>query len=152
MQYITEGIKNPNEDVELLGFGDADSEERLSDISDSVLSMGTETDSINSIVEYTLFPETAKPPVESIVRLGMPTNLPRPPQKQIQAGSSRLSLSKSSSKISSTNLFPLSSSSYSAIFSLKTCHIVFLPPFPYPGSKKTVVSSSSAVKGSKRWV
>ncbi|KAL2516742.1 P-loop nucleoside triphosphate hydrolase superfamily protein with CH (Calponin-like proteiny) domain [Abeliophyllum distichum] len=120
MQYITEGIKNPNEDVELLGFGDADSEERLSDISDSVLSMGTETDSINSIVEYTLFPETAKPPVESIVRLDMPTKLPRPPQKQIQAGSSRLSLSKSSSQI--------------------------------PSSKKTVVSSSSAVKGSKRWV
>lgn len=58
--------QNPNEDVELIGLDDADSEERLSDISDGVLSMGTETDgSINSIVEYTLFPETTKPPSET---------------------------------------------------------------------------------------
>lgn len=50
------------EDIELLGFGDADSEERLSDISDGGLSMGTETDgSIGSVVEYTLFPEVSKP-------------------------------------------------------------------------------------------
>lgn len=48
-------------DPELLGFGDADSEERLSDISDGGLSMGTETDgSIGSLVEYNLFPEQAK--------------------------------------------------------------------------------------------
>ncbi|KAF8413172.1 hypothetical protein HHK36_001148 [Tetracentron sinense] len=49
-------------DAELLGFGNADSEERLSDISDGELSMGTETDgSICSVVEFTLFPEGAKP-------------------------------------------------------------------------------------------
>ncbi|XP_024031809.1 kinesin-like protein KIN-14J [Morus notabilis] len=54
--------QNLNEDFELLGFGDGDSEERLSDISDGGLSMGTETDgSISSVVEYTLFPEVAKP-------------------------------------------------------------------------------------------
>lgn len=47
-------------DVELLGFGDGDSEERLSDISDGGLSMGTETDGSSSIVELTLFPEAAK--------------------------------------------------------------------------------------------
>lgn len=111
MTDIAEGIKNLNEDVELLGFGDADSEERLSDISDSVLSMGTETDSINSIVEYTLFPETAKPLVESIERRDFPTKLPRPPRKQIQPGSSQLSLSKSSSKISSSKKTVVSSSS-----------------------------------------
>ena len=53
--------QNCNEDMELLRFGDADSEERLSDISDGGLSMGTETDgSISSIVEYTLFPEVEK--------------------------------------------------------------------------------------------
>lgn len=53
--------QNFNEDIELLRFGDADSEERLSDISDGGLSMGTETDgSISSIVEYTLFPEVEK--------------------------------------------------------------------------------------------
>lgn len=62
---IVDKGQNLNDDFELLGFGDADSEERLSDISDGVLSMGTETDgSLNSIVEFTLFPETAKPPAE----------------------------------------------------------------------------------------
>lgn len=61
-----DGGQNHTEDVELLGFGDEDSEERLSDISDGGLSMGTETDgSINSIVELTLFPETAKQRAES---------------------------------------------------------------------------------------
>ncbi|CAN6856109.1 unnamed protein product [Brassica oleracea] len=50
------------DDIELIGLGDADSEDRLSDISDSCLSMGTETDgSISSAVELTLFPETEKP-------------------------------------------------------------------------------------------
>ncbi|KAF8365135.1 hypothetical protein HHK36_032878 [Tetracentron sinense] len=54
--------QNFSADVELLGFGDADSEERLSDISDGGLSMGTETDgSTCSVVEFTLFPEGAKP-------------------------------------------------------------------------------------------
>lgn len=54
--------QNLTEDFELLGFGDADSEERLSDISDGGLSMGTETEgSISSLVEFTLFPESAKP-------------------------------------------------------------------------------------------
>lgn len=61
-----EGHQNITEDVELLGFGNADLEERLSDISDGELSMGTETDgSINSIVELTLFPETVKAPADS---------------------------------------------------------------------------------------
>ncbi|KAJ1259539.1 hypothetical protein BS78_10G164100 [Paspalum vaginatum] len=48
-------------DPGLAYFGCADSEERLSDISDSGLSMGTETDvSVSSIVELTLFPEQGK--------------------------------------------------------------------------------------------
>ncbi|KAM7494264.1 hypothetical protein LguiB_028873 [Lonicera macranthoides] len=60
---VVDASKNLTEDIELLGFGDADIEERLSDISDSVLSLGTETEgSTNSIVELTLFPETAKLP------------------------------------------------------------------------------------------
>ncbi|KAL0793980.1 hypothetical protein Bca101_065357 [Brassica carinata] len=51
-----------DDDFELIGLADADTEERLSDISDSCLSMGTETDgSISSAVELTLFPETEKP-------------------------------------------------------------------------------------------
>lgn len=58
----SDAVHNFNDDIDLLGFGDVDSEERLSDISDSGLSMGTETDgSICSVVEYTLFPEVEKP-------------------------------------------------------------------------------------------
>lgn len=114
------------EDIELLGFGDADSEERLSDISDGGLSMGTETDgSIGSVVEYTLFPEVSKP-AENILperrrapaekppiqnsekppllerRPSLPSKLPKPPQKPAQTKSSRLSLTRSSSKVSSS--------------------------------------------------
>ncbi|EPS60229.1 hypothetical protein M569_14574, partial [Genlisea aurea] len=64
---LDDSNNSPLDDVILLGLGDADSEERLSDISDGVLSMGTETDgSINSIVEYTMFPETSKPSDEII--------------------------------------------------------------------------------------
>lgn len=55
--------QNFNEDFELLGFGDEDAGERLSDISDGGLSMGTETDGSmsSSAVEFTLFPEVMKP-------------------------------------------------------------------------------------------
>ncbi|GFZ16465.1 P-loop containing nucleoside triphosphate hydrolases superfamily protein [Actinidia rufa] len=90
-------------DDELLGFGDGNPEERLSDISDGELSMGTETDgSMNSIVEFTLFPETAKPPIDSTKKPTVPAKLPRPPQKQGQKGSSRLSLTRGSAKVSSS--------------------------------------------------
>lgn len=67
-RLVTEdNIEDLNDDTVLLGLGDADSEDRLSDISDGVLSMGTETDgSLSSIVELTLFPETEKAPVDLI--------------------------------------------------------------------------------------
>lgn len=101
------GSQNPNEDVVLIGFDDADSEERLSDISDGVLSMGTETDgSINSIVEYTLFPETTKPPSETPEKPSIPAKLPRLTQKTVQTGSSRMSLQKSTPKVSSSKKPP----------------------------------------------
>lgn len=64
---------NSNDEFELLGFGDADSEERLSDISDGVLSMATETEgSVASIVEYTLFPETSVLPSEVMAESTVP--------------------------------------------------------------------------------
>ncbi|PSR91493.1 Kinesin-like protein [Actinidia chinensis var. chinensis] len=108
-------------DDELLGFGDGNPEERLSDISDGELSMGTETDgSMNSIVEFTLFPETAKPPIDSTKKPTVPAQLPRPPQKQGQKGSSRLSLTRGSSKVSSS-------------------------------SKRTSAGSSSTSKTGKKW-
>lgn len=123
----TDGNQNLTDDVELLGFGEADSEERLSDISDGVLSMGTETDgSTNSIVEYTLFPETAKPPAESTEKPILPTKLPRPQQRLARTASSQLSSASSQlpSKKSSSKL---------------------------AGSRKAYIGSSSTVKSSKRW-
>lgn len=130
------------EDDELLGFGDADSEERLSDISDGGLSMGTETDgSMSSVVEYTLFPEVAKPagnmlsesapaektPIQNTEKLpslerrpSLPSKLPKPPQKMLQAKSFQSSLPRSSSKVSSS-------------------------------ARKASVASSSASKSLRRW-
>ncbi|KAI8546331.1 hypothetical protein RHMOL_Rhmol07G0108400 [Rhododendron molle] len=109
-----EGHQNTTEDVELLGFGDADLEERLSDISDGELSMGTETDgSIKSIVELTLFPETLKPPADSKEKRSLPSKLPRPPQKPGLKGSSRLSLPRGSTKVSSSSKKPSASGSSS---------------------------------------
>ena len=46
------------EDLDLLGFGDADSDERLSDISDGCLSRAETEGSLGSAVEFTLFPES----------------------------------------------------------------------------------------------
>ncbi|GMH22704.1 hypothetical protein Nepgr_024547 [Nepenthes gracilis] len=89
--------QNFSDDVDLLGFGDVDSEERLSDISDGGLSMGTETDgSMCSVVEYTLFPEVSKQ-ADYRDKPNLPSKIPKPPQKQVP-GSSQLSLSKASSK------------------------------------------------------
>ncbi|WRX17154.1 Calponin homology domain - like 6 [Theobroma cacao] len=110
--------QNFADDIELLGFGDADSEERLSDISDGGLSMGgTETDgSICSVVEFTLFPEVSKPSdkVEKVEKADKaekpdnieksiaPSKLPKLPQKVVQTKPVRLSMSRSSSKASSS--------------------------------------------------
>ncbi|XVF13121.1 hypothetical protein REPUB_Repub08aG0180900 [Reevesia pubescens] len=108
--------QNITDDFELLGFGDADSEERLSDISDGDLSMGgTETDgSICSAVEFTLFPEVSKPSdkvekkadkagkSDNIGKYIVPSKLPKLSQKVVQTKPARLSTSKSSSKVSSS--------------------------------------------------
>ncbi|KAL1532717.1 kinesin-like protein KIN-14J [Salvia divinorum] len=121
---VVDREKYPNDDIELLGLGEDDSEERLSDISDGVLSMGTETEgSINSIVEYTLFPEKSKPSRDTTEKPGVPGKHLKPPMKQVQAGSARLALSKSASKIPS-----------------------------YRGATTAATGgSSSAMKPSKRW-
>ncbi|XVE64837.1 hypothetical protein DITRI_Ditri07aG0133900 [Diplodiscus trichospermus] len=110
--------QNITDDIELLGFGDADSEERLSDISDGDLSMGgTETDgSICSAVEFTLFPEVSKPSdkpekvekpykaekSDNIGKSIFPSKLPKLPQKVVQTKPARLSMPRSSSKVSSS--------------------------------------------------
>ncbi|KAI6702110.1 hypothetical protein NL676_011246 [Syzygium grande] len=95
--------QSATDDVQLLGLEDADLEERLSDISDGDLSMGTETDgSISSVVEYTLFPEPLKQPEksENIEKSAVPSKLPKPPQK-LQSKPSRLT--RSATKIPSTS-------------------------------------------------
>lgn len=47
---------------QMAGF-DADSDDRLSDISDGGLSMGTETDGSSSVAEFAMFNEQDKTPV-----------------------------------------------------------------------------------------
>ncbi|KAG5155586.1 hypothetical protein JHK82_013555 [Glycine max] len=122
--------QNVNEDIDLLRFGDADSEERLSDISDGGLSMGTETEgSISSIVEYTLFPELEKAaeitpmkdtttdnlPAESTEKPIMPSKIPKASQvpQKVQSKHSRHSMNKTSSKVLSSVRKPAASSSSS---------------------------------------
>ncbi|CAH9117047.1 unnamed protein product [Cuscuta europaea] len=90
-----------DDDKELIGFGDGDSEERLSDISDSVLSMGTEADSINSIIEHSFLSGVSNTPSEIADKPSIPTKPTRLPEKSA-ARLSRLSLSKTASKVSSS--------------------------------------------------
>lgn len=95
---LSESSSIHEDDVELLGLGQADDEERLSDISDGGLSMGTETDgSMSSIVELTLFP---KANVDHHEKPNVPAKLPRPPQKAAASSSSRKPVQTGSSSSS----------------------------------------------------
>nr|XP_029119048.1 kinesin-like protein KIN-14C [Elaeis guineensis] len=95
-QKLAEGDPGQSSaDLELLSFGDAESEERLSDISDSGLSMGTETDGSSSVIEFTLFPEQCKPAevTKEKTTPKVPTRIPKPPPQNIgQTTSTRLKL------------------------------------------------------------
>ncbi|KAL9249803.1 Kinesin-like protein [Drosera capensis] len=102
-----------NDDVDLLGFADQDSDERLSDISDSGLSVRTETDgSISSAVGYTLFPDVSKAAAIK-EKCSLPCKVPKPSPKLGPSGSSQSSLGKASSKTmsSSKKVAPSNSSS-----------------------------------------
>ncbi|BAB11107.1 kinesin-like protein [Arabidopsis thaliana] len=113
------GAKDNNifEDTELLGFEESNNEERLSDISDSCLSMGTETDgSISSgAMELTLFPETSNPPEmfeqseqndKAHVGVGPSKPLKHTPKPDISKPS-RLSISTTSSKALTSSKRPV---------------------------------------------
>ncbi|KAA8541222.1 hypothetical protein F0562_025171 [Nyssa sinensis] len=65
-------------DVEILGFSNAEYEEKLSDISDSGLSMGTDTD---GSAESNLFPQAAKPSEYTAKPKSVVAKMPRPPQR-----------------------------------------------------------------------
>ncbi|XP_060674415.1 kinesin-like protein KIN-14J [Ziziphus jujuba] len=163
--------KDLTEDFELLGFGDADSEERLSDISDGGLSMGTETEgSISSVVEYTLFPDVAKPVEDtkagnvevknSQANVIETENLhvKKPQAERIQAGNTQAEKTQSekTEKLETRNSLPsklpkptqkLVQTKSSRLSLAKSSSKVL------PSPRKAVPSSSSSspMKNSKRW-
>ncbi|KAM1185398.1 hypothetical protein ACFX2I_014604 [Malus domestica] len=139
-----ESSQNITEDFELVGFGEEDSGERLSDISDGGLSMGTETEgSMASFMEFTLFPDVTKAtestnagntevmktqienaqgektPSQRTVRFA-PSKLPKPSPKLAETKATRTSVIRSSSKV-------------------------------LPSPWKSTAGSSSSVRSSKRW-
>jgi kinesin family member C2/C3 len=61
-------------DMEQMAGFDADSDDRLSDISDGGLSMGTETDGSSSLAEFAMFSDQDKTPAP-----------PPPPQYKVAA-------------------------------------------------------------------
>ncbi|CAK9147719.1 unnamed protein product [Ilex paraguariensis] len=70
--------QNFSVDAEILGFDDAENEERLSDISDGGLSVGTDTD---GSVESNLFPEGTKQSESTDNKPKSASRIPRPPPK-----------------------------------------------------------------------
>ncbi|KAJ6388656.1 hypothetical protein OIU77_027084 [Salix suchowensis] len=118
--------QNDKEDLDLLGFGDADSDERLSDISDGCLSRAETEASLSSAVEFTLFPESEPSEAAKPVKAAKParkaadkkpsfiSRLPKPSQKLEQTRLPRLSTtispaSKASSSMSAARKPPASS-------------------------------------------
>lgn len=140
--------QNFNEDFELLRFGDEDAGERLSDISDGGLSMGTETDGSmsSSAVEFTLFPEVMKPtestntenpeakktqaqnaqgektPSHPSVRFAPTSKLAKPTPRLVDTKATRSSLIRSSSKVLSSPRKAAAGSSTSSMKSGKRWH------------------------------
>ncbi|KAJ7010655.1 kinesin-4 isoform X2 [Populus alba x Populus x berolinensis] len=109
--FVGPGVdQNDKEDLDLLGFGDADSDERLSDISDGCLSRAETEGSLGSAVEFTLFPESkpsevAKPAGKAEnKRLTFSSGLPKPSQRPAQTRLPRLSLAKSSASKASSSM------------------------------------------------
>ncbi|KAJ6308127.1 hypothetical protein OIU76_017824 [Salix suchowensis] len=118
--------QNDREDLDLLGFGDADSDERLSDISDGCLSRAETEGSLGSAVEFTLFPESkpsevAKPAGKAEnKRLTIASRLPKPSPRLSQTRLPHLSLTKASSSMSESRKPP--ASGFSATKSGKRWH------------------------------
>ncbi|XP_011029282.1 PREDICTED: kinesin-4 isoform X2 [Populus euphratica] len=111
-KFVGPGVdQNDKEDLDLLGFGDADSDERLSDISDGCLSRAETEGSLGSAVEFTLFPESKPSAVEKPAgkaenksRLTFGSGLPKPSQRPAQTRLPRLSLAKSSASKASSSM------------------------------------------------
>ncbi|XP_065034086.1 kinesin-like protein KIN-14K isoform X2 [Musa acuminata AAA Group] len=95
-------------DAYLVGFRDVDLEDKLSEISDSVVSVGTETDgSVSSSTEFGVFPESIKSVEMSKGKIPrVQSRISRPPTKTGQVTSTKLKLkepSKSASTRKATN-------------------------------------------------
>ncbi|KAJ8764806.1 hypothetical protein K2173_010271 [Erythroxylum novogranatense] len=147
--------ESSKDDIDLMGFGDVDSDDRLSDISDSGLSMGTETDgSMRSAVEFTLFPESSKPAeaakrAESLnsVKVSRPKSLSSTvAAKRAKVEKNRRSLASKLPRPSQQGLAQsrLSRLSLSRNSTPNVSSSV-------PASRKTPVASSSTTKSQKRW-
>ncbi|KDP25433.1 hypothetical protein JCGZ_20589 [Jatropha curcas] len=150
-----DGDQNSKEDIELLRFGEADSDERLSDISDGGLSMGTETDS----AELTLFPESARPAEspepskspETERSAGVTSPEPsKSPENARSAGATKPidtaentekpKIPRHPKKLIQTRLSRLSLNKSSTP-----------RPSPMTAPRKSTLGSSSATRSSKRW-
>ncbi|XP_047082982.1 kinesin-like protein KIN-14M isoform X2 [Lolium rigidum] len=106
---LSEDETGPNSaDPEIDCFGYADSEGRLSDISDSGLSMGTETDgSVSSMVEYALFPEQEKNASTWKEQKGAPNT----PIDRLRKVTTRVQKAATPKTTTSSSLWPKSSDS-----------------------------------------
>ncbi|KAM5571151.1 kinesin-like protein KIN-14P [Rosa sericea] len=91
--------QNNSADAEMLGFGEADYEEKLSDLSDGGLSGGTETDGSASADSTSYSESTKSDSLENRPR--RVSRIPRPSAKPAGTSSSIMSGSKSSPKVSS---------------------------------------------------
>ncbi|KAL8138928.1 hypothetical protein V2J09_004929 [Rumex salicifolius] len=94
-------------DVDILRFGNADSE-KLSDISDGELSIGAETDcSMGSALENTLLPEVAKQvETDCSWKSNLPSKLPKPLMRQASSSSMSAPPKASAKVVSSSRKAP----------------------------------------------
>ncbi|RQO88267.1 hypothetical protein POPTR_003G127800v4 [Populus trichocarpa] len=130
------------EDLDLLGFGDADSDERLSDISDGCLSRAETEGSLGSAVEFTLFPESKPSEATKPVEVAKPVEAAKPARKAANKKPSFVSrLPKPSQKLAQTRLPRLSTTISSASKASSSMSAARKPP----------ASSFSATKPVKQW-
>ncbi|XP_011022687.1 PREDICTED: kinesin-4-like isoform X3 [Populus euphratica] len=130
------------DDLDLLGFGDADSDERLCDISDGCLSRAETESSLGSAVEVTLFPESKPSEATKPVEVAKPVEAAKPARKAEDKKPSFVSrLPKPSQKLARTRLPRLSTTISSASKASSSMSAARKPP----------ASSFSATKPVKHW-
>ncbi|XP_011022686.1 PREDICTED: kinesin-4-like isoform X2 [Populus euphratica] len=131
------------DDLDLLGFGDADSDERLCDISDGCLSRAETESSLGSAVEVTLFPESKPSEATKPVEVAKPVEAAKPARKAEDKNRPSFvsRLPKPSQKLARTRLPRLSTTISSASKASSSMSAARKPP----------ASSFSATKPVKHW-